>query len=256
MQRRISRLPFLGFLLLFVVPILAVFLFARDGQNLKHLSRRLGVPIEDIERAPVEIRPVLQAPVSQPPPEEPPASRRTPSLVELLMAPPAPTGERSPHLTPMDPEKRCRSAGGRVQGAPEFVIVDGQWTCVMERRYPNSDDVFFLQVTGRGADVRVFRAKLNLYDGRALQLMVSGLADAFRKFEPVDPSYLAQRVRRAVDQDRQGETPLGYGRMLIQNEPGEARHVNIFIRPDTPKTAPPTPRSGFQLKEAIGRAQQ
>ncbi len=80
MQRRISRLPFLGFLLLFVVPILAVFLFARDGQNLKHLSRRLGVPIEDIDRAPAEIRPVLQAPVSQPLPEEPAAPGERPLL--------------------------------------------------------------------------------------------------------------------------------------------------------------------------------
>ncbi len=256
MQRRISRLPFLGFLLLFVVPVFAVFLLARDGQNLKQLSRWLGVPIEETERPPVEIRPVQRSPASQHLSNAPSPPRSHISLVERLMANPAPPGERHAGFLQADPERRCHAISTTGEAKPEFLTAAGDWTCLAERRYPNSDDILFLQVSGRGHTLRIFRAKLNLYDGNALKPMAESMAKALHVFAPINSRYVEGLVRRTVEQDRDQPFILGYGRIEIERESGEGRRYNIFVRSDTPPKAPPTPPSGFRLPQTLGRASE
>lgn len=253
MQKRISRLPFLGFLLLFVVPIAAVFLLAHDARNLKQVMRWAGLPIEDLAVAPADarstalpVKPRQQRPAT-------PGPRPGVPLDQRLLADPAPQDERSAGLFDNDPQRRCRSIAQLGRADPDFASVAGDWTCLVEFHYPNSEDVLFLQVRGRGASQGHFRAKLNLLDARGLEPMLTQMAKALQISEPVDPVYVARLVRRAVDQGQDAEMALGFGRIRIERERGEERRYNIFIQRDTPRRAPPTPDSGFRLTQSLRR---
>lgn len=253
MQKRISRLPFLGFLLLFVVPIAAVFLLAHDARNLKQLTRWAGLPLESGEPPPVEIRATPLPVEPSRPGDIAPQTRLQISRDARSLAEPAPAGERAHRFSEIVPEKRCQSISRFGQSAPDFFAVPTEWTCLAELRYPNSNDVLFLQVTGRAKSERIFRAKLNLYDGRSLTPMAMDMAQALQLFEPVNPAYVARLVQQVIDEDREGEWILGYGRMEIARESGAGRRYNIFVRQDPPRTTPATPNSGFRLTQSLGR---